>query len=331
MSRASRYGFILAKVYGVMARSYVGKNYRDVLRLKKLTELYDLLYPGERPETTEKGLSVELEQRITRAAISSMSYVLDTLGVPVPILLHILRKYEYQNAKILMRSMAHGSVTADHFWDLGAYAGISFEQGQDPEKALAASPYAWVVPLVKSTPVAKVENAMDRDYYERLQALARELPGPDRVGVLRLVALQVTLANVIWALRLRFFFRMDWDRARGLLIPGARGLRLASLARVFEIAPDAVEEWKSWKFAWLLEDQFGDSFHAPDPLRAEMKARHMVYTKAHQLFHQNPFTLGPLVAYFTLKEQETALLTTAVEALQLSLPEQEALAIVGER
>jgi len=329
MSRAARYGFILAKVYGIMARSYVGKNYRDILRLKKLTELYDLLYPGERTETPEKGLSAELEQRIIRSSIRSMSYVLDILGPPVPILLHILRKYEYQNVKTLARGMASGHVEASHLWDLGSYAGIRCAAGQDPEKVLAASMYSWVVPLVKSTPIAKVENALDREYYRILQHLAADLPGADRVGVLRMIMLQITLANVIWALRLRFFFRMDWERARGLLIPGMHGTRLEPIARIFEIAPDAAEEWKSWKFGWLLEDQFGDSFHAPDPMRAELKSRQALFTKARQLFHQNPFTLGPLVAYFTLKEQEASLLTTAVEVLQLSLPEQEALAIAG--
>jgi len=330
MSRPGRYGFILAKVYGIIARSYVGKNYRDVLRFKKLSELYDHLYPGERSETHPDGLSADLEKRIARGAIRSMARVLDILGTPpVPILLHMLRKYEYQNLKVLVRGVAHGHTDAAHLWDLDAYAGLSYEPGQNPENAIASSPYAWVIPLVKSAPLAQVENEIDRSYYERLQALTRDLPAADRVGVTRLVSLQISLSNVVWALRLRFSFRMEWERARKMLIPGSRGLKLASVARVFEIAPDAVEEWKSWKFSWLLDDQFGDSFRAPDPQRAELKARQALYTKAHQLFHQNPFTLGPLVAFFTLKEQETALLTTAVEALQLSLSEQEALAITG--
>ena len=309
----------------------MGKNYRDILRLKKITELYDLLFPGERTEAPEKGLSTELERRITRSSIRSMTYVLDILRSPVPILLHILRKYEYQNVKTLARGMASGHVDATHMWDLGKYATLRYEAGQDPEKSLAASSYAWVVAQVKSTPIAKVENSLDREYYRLLQSLALDLPSADRVGVLRMIMLQVTLANVIWALRLRFYFRMDWERARDLLIPGMHGTRLEPLARIFEIAPDAVEEWKTWKYGWLLEDQFGDSFHAPDPMKAELSCRQMLYTKARQLFHQNPFSLGPLVAYFTLKDQEASLLTTAVEVLQLSLPEQEVLAIVGAR
>ena len=49
----------------------------------------------------------------------------------------------------------------------------------------------------------------------------------------------------------------------------------------------------------------------------------------HLAFHQNPFTLSPLVAYFTLKDYEAALLKTAVAAIALAVPEQDVLAIVG--
>ena len=34
MSRTSRYAYILAKIYGILARSFVGENYRDILRLQ---------------------------------------------------------------------------------------------------------------------------------------------------------------------------------------------------------------------------------------------------------------------------------------------------------
>ena len=63
MSRTSRYAFILAKMYGVIARSYVGTNFRDLLRLKKLAELSDLLFPGERGEAATNTTAVELEAR----------------------------------------------------------------------------------------------------------------------------------------------------------------------------------------------------------------------------------------------------------------------------
>ena len=103
----------------------------------------------------------------------------------------------------------------------------------------------------------------------------------------------------------------------------------ASVSQVFDMPADSVEEWRKWKFSWLLEDQLGESFRSPDPVRAEQKAAQRLYERARSFFHQDPFTLVPLVAYFALKEREADLLKTAVEAQRLSLPEHDVLAILG--
>jgi vacuolar-type H+-ATPase subunit C/Vma6 len=329
--RTSHYAFILAKLYGILARSFLGRNYRDLLRVKKVTELYDLLFPGERKEAPPHALTLELEARIVTASIQSMTYVLETLGEPVEILVHLLRKLEYQSVKTLIRGMAHGKTESVRIWDLGPFAGIQPDPTGDAEKSIKASPYAWVLPHVRTEPLVFVENMLDTEYYSRLLALARGLPAADRTGILRLVRLEITLANVIWALRLRFFFGFTWENARPLMIPGLVDSPRRAVSRAFEIQPDSIEEWRKWRFAWLIEDQFSESFQAPDPIRAARHADLRMYTRAHQLFHQNPFTLTPLFAYFKLKEYETSLLKTAVEAIWLSIPEQELLALVGTR
>jgi vacuolar-type H+-ATPase subunit C/Vma6 len=330
MSRTSRYAFLLAKLYGMLANSYLGRNFRDLLRLKKLTELYDLLYPGERPQEDDHALAVDLEARIVRASIDDMRFVLESMGEPAEILVHILRKLELQSLKAVIRGLAHERAEPPRIWDLGPYSAVHLSDPKSYEKAIAASPYAWVLPLLAATPMAQIENRLDRDYYSRLLALARALPRQDRTGVIRLVSLQIALANVVWALRLRFFFRMEGDDARALLIPGLGSVQREAVERAFEIPADSSDQWRKWKFGWLLEDQLGESFQAPDPIRAELRAGHTLYVRAHQLFHQNPFTLTPLVAFFTLKEHEAGLLKTAVEGLKLALPEQELMAMVGE-
>lgn len=329
MSRASRYGFILAKIYGITARSFIGKNFQDLLRLKKLSELHDTLFPDEKLSSADQPVAEDLEVRIVQAGIDAMTYVLDFLGEPVEILVHVLRRLEYQNVKTIIRALHGGSTAGMRLWDLGAYAGLRLTGVKDYEKALKSSPYAWILPRLAETPIAQVENALDLDYYARFLDLAKRLPSRDRTGILRLVYLEAGLANVIWALRLRFYFGMDEARALPLLIPGLSSAQKAAVSQAFQIAPDAIEEWRKWKYGWLLEDQLGESFQAPNPQRAEQKAAGMLYTRAHQIFHQSPFTLCPLVAYFKLKEYEIALLKTAVEALHFSLPEQDVLAMVG--
>ncbi|HTP58642.1 MAG TPA: hypothetical protein VMM82_06965, partial [Spirochaetia bacterium] len=57
-------------------------------------------------------------------------------------------------------------------------------------------------------------------------------------------------------------------------------------------------------------------------------ARRLV-RKAHQLCHEDPFTLTPIVAYFKLKELEMGMLKIAVEALHLSVSEHDVLSMLG--
>ena len=328
MSRASRYAFILAKVYGVMAKSFVGSAYRDLLRLKSLAELSERLFPGHR-EDAPAAAPVEVEARIVRASIDAMIAVLDYLRDPPELLIHVARRAEYQTAKAMARAVAHGRVEDIRLWDLGKYSGFRVKDVKDPEKALRSSDYAWILPLVESTPTAQLENRLDRDYYERFVRLAGALSPADRMPVLRLARREIGLANVIWALRLRFFFKFDAEKARPLMIPGMSAAVSEAVSLVFDLSADAQEDWRRWRYGWLLSDQLGETFTAPDPIRAEQKASQFLYQRARQAFHQNPFTLGPLVAFFRLKEYEAAMLNVAAEALHLSIPEQEILAITG--
>jgi vacuolar-type H+-ATPase subunit C/Vma6 len=329
VNRTSRYAFILAKLYGILARSYIGKNYSDLLRVKKVTDLYDRLFPGERQEVPGRVLTLELEARIVQSGVNSMVYVLHALGEPAEILIHLLRKLEYQSVKTVIRGMAHGRTESARIWDLGPFAGVALAGAADYEKAIKASSYAWVLPLLRTKPLWIIENSLDKAYYARLVFLARGLPPSDRTGIQRLIRLELTLANAIWALRLRFFFGLTWENARELMIAGLGDSARRALVRAFEIQPDSIDEWRKWKFSWLIEDQLGESFQAPDPIRAARQADLRLYVRAHQLFHQAPFTLAPLFAYFKLKEYETSLLKTAVEAIRLSIPEREIHALIG--
>jgi vacuolar-type H+-ATPase subunit C/Vma6 len=325
-----RYSFVLAKIYGMLARSFVGDNYRQILRLKRVQDIYDRLYPGERAEKPEHQLTLELEARIVQSGIATMIFVMDLMGEPEQILVHVLRKFEYQGVKSVLRGLAPTEERgAAQVWDLGRFGSVDLAHAADPLAAIGESPYAWVLPLLKTTPIVRIENMLDQEYYRQLLALTRALPQKDRAGVSRLVHLEIGLADVLWALRLRFAFGMDAEKARGLLIPGMLEAERRAVEQAFEIPADSIEGWRKWRFGWLVEDQLSESFRAPDPVRAEQKGTRRLYTRAHQLFHQAPFTLTPIVAFFKLKEYEVGLLKTAVEALRLSVSEQDVLALVG--
>ncbi len=329
MLRAFRYAYILAKIYGMLAKTYVGASLQDLLRLKRLEDISDVLFPGERAASQEVSLSEELESRIVKAGIAAVTDILSLMNPPPDILVHILRKYEYQGLKSVIRSLVHEGADEPIVWDLGRYSQVSLAAAPDRERAIAASPYAWVLVRLHEAPLFEIENMLDRDYYSRLLELARGLPARDRSGVLRLVSLEISLVNAVWALRLRFFFGLEAPAAAPLLIPSTVDAHRTAIAEAFEIPADSVDGWRRWKYAWMIDDQLGEAFRAPDPVRAEQKAARRLALRAHQLFHEDPFTLTPIAAFFKLKELETGMLKIAVEALRLSLPERDVLALVG--
>ncbi len=131
---------------------------------------------------TEQALAEDIEVKIVRAGIDAMTYVLDFLGEPVEILVHVLRKLEYQNVKTIIRGLHGGSIEGMRLWDLGKYAGIRLTDVKDYEKALRASPYSWILPRMQETPIAQIENALDLDYYAKFLDLAHRLPDPGPHG-----------------------------------------------------------------------------------------------------------------------------------------------------
>jgi vacuolar-type H+-ATPase subunit C/Vma6 len=243
----------------------------------------------------------------------------------------MLRRFEYRNLKIVLRGLGEGPVDTSRVVDLGAYATLRLRGVTDVEKAIHGSPYSWTLAAMKSASREKVENQVDRRYYEELLRLASALPSAGRLGVMRFVNHEVALANAVWALRLRFFYGLGEAASRSMLIAARGATTRKAIARAFEIPADSIEEWRKWRYGWLLEDQLGEVFRAPDPVGAEARASQRLYTRAHQLLHQYPFSVCPFVAFFALKQQEASLLRTAVEAVALGVPEKDALAMAGVR
>ncbi len=333
MNRTFRYSFILAKLYGMLARTFVGRNYEELLRLRKLEDLAARLFPPAGgtsvPSSAAPVDADEIERRILGETIRSLTDVLAILKKPNALLIHLLRTYEYQGAKSIVRAIVNRNAAQPRVPDIGKHGTLRLRQGESLEKALSSSGFSWVVPLLHERPLYEIENMLDRDYYAKLLRLARRLPARDRRGVERLTSLEISLANITWALRLRFFFSVDEEAARALFIPGLVDVNKRALTEAFQIPPDSIEGWRKWKYAWLIEDQLGESFRAPDPIRAERKAARRLYVRAHQLFHEDPFTITPIAAFFKLKQFEASMLTTAVEGLRLSVPEQEILSLAG--
>jgi vacuolar-type H+-ATPase subunit C/Vma6 len=331
MTRSSRRVYLLAKVYGRVAHSFLGSSFRDLLRLKSLADLHAALWPGPVAEGQAAPTVDDLESRVTESVVREILSILESLGEPEEILVHLARRFELQTLRLTLRGVQTGSFDPSAAIPLGRWASLRLDDSRDAEKSLLASPYAWSVAALASRPVAMVENEADRRYFGELVRLAQALPAPDRLGVLRYVLLEVALVNAVWALRLRVTYGMDAAAARPLMVPGMGAVTGRAVFEAFEIPLDSAEEWRRWRFGWLLEDQLADQFRQPDPVGAEARASQRLFVRAHQLLHQFPGSVCPYVAYIALKQQEAAMLRTAIETVSLRIPEKDALTLAGLR
>jgi len=337
MLRTFKYAFTQAKIYGIMAKSYLGENYRELLRFKRVTDLYDHLFPGEHERLSENLLTSELQKRIIAKNIRIVIGLLDLLQEPSPLLTHMLRKYECLNLKSLLHYLKEPDVSIPVFVDLGEYRSIDL-RGEGPgaqsdraalKQLIAESPYRWLLPFLDGEPIFKLENRLDLDYYQRLWTMAQELPAKDRRGVTKLLSQEITLQNIIWAFRLRFFYQLDGDQAAEYLLPQEVDTHRAEVMKIFELPADRSQEWSRWKFAALVQDQLSADMEGIDPVRVENKALFIVFRRARLLFHQDLFTLTPLVSFIKLKELEARILLSLIEGIRLGIPEEEILAVTG--
>jgi hypothetical protein len=329
MIRTFEYAFILAKTYGMLSRFHLGESYRDLLRLRSVEELGERLFPGSTAESGAGGIAADLEARIGAACVGTLVRVLDLMGGRQPLLVHMLRRFEYAAVKAALRRLIHGLAGAVHP-DLGHYACVDLAPGPDLRARLLRSPYKWIMSRVEAgEPLPGIESALDHAYYAALVGQVSALHPRDRSGVSRLVQREISLANALWALRLRFSFGYTLDRAARFLLPSRVDRSRRAAEEVFSLPADSADAWRRWKHGAFLASQLGDTFSAPDPAGFEQAASRFLAEKARRQFHQDPFTLTPLAAFFTLKQHEARLLGAAVEGLSLSIPAEDVLGIAG--
>ena len=149
------------------------------------------------------------------AGIRSMTEILSLLGDPPDILVHILRKYEYQSVKSVMRSLTREKGEEPVIWDLGKYALLRPGRDATLKRPSQPVPTRGFCPMLRShASFPDREHAGSRLLFNARWRWHEAFPRVTAPGVMRIVSLEMTLANAIWALRLRFFFGLDAQAAQ---------------------------------------------------------------------------------------------------------------------
>lgn len=343
MGKTFRYGYIQAKLHALVGESFIRRDIRPLARGDDARELAKQIFPDRSYDLPEKALVRQLQIDLDQDLFALIRRILTLLSPPPPVVVHLLRKYEYRMVRALARASVNrggpgqsdhdGSVTIESRWNLGLFGTFRLPDSEEiPMEVLAGTPYEWVRGALAKEPLFEIEGRLDRQYYAELLELARKVPRSDRSGVLDLALMEANLQNYIWILRLRTFFSAFQSEPSSIvphLISVAPRFPDRVTKSLLELPLDSAESVRSFRHGWLFEGQLTGGSQRVDPAAAEAAAEMYLYRKAKRYFYQYPFCLGLVYAFCKLKEFEVARITTILEGVKMSLNEQELLQAAG--
>lgn len=209
------------------------------------------------------------------------------------------------------------------------------------EQILHAEGIDDVILLLKSTPYAailqehwptvitdrslfSVEVALDHYFYKNLVANANSLDGRDKEQARRLVGVEIDLQNINWIMRFKNFYRLPLEKVMTSIIPSGYNLKpeniedFYSAHTVIPMLQTIVKSNYPGLSALILTDE-------PDLtarlLLIEHVLEHIMRYEVKRTLSGYPFSIGIILAYFTLKTFEMNKIKAILNAKQYGIPE----------
>jgi vacuolar-type H+-ATPase subunit C/Vma6 len=340
MNRTFRYGYVQAKLHGLIGSSFVRRDIGPLVRSNDVREIALELFPERRYDLPEKALVWRLQQDLDERLFGIIRRILLSLNPPPPVIIHLLRTYELRmvrslvSAVIRMPEDAEGqidrAVKIGPYHDLGPFATLHpTSAGELSLRTLEGTRFAWILDVIGKDGLFEIESRLDRQFYQEMLGYVRTVPKRERRGVEKLVLLEVNLQNYIWILRLRIFFKQTSEQILPLLVPIGGRFPDRLTETLLTMPLDNQEALRGFPATWLFRNQPATDFRGVDPAVAEVQAEMQLYRMAKRYFYGNPFTLELVYAFCKLKQFEVSRVTTLLEGLKMSLPESELLAAAG--
>jgi vacuolar-type H+-ATPase subunit C/Vma6 len=338
--------FAYAKACGIIGKSFVGKRAAALGGVTRLSELDRLVFPAASRDLPEKELLVDLEARLIKRVVDSIVAIVDSFRKPPELLSLLIRSYEYADLKSALTAAA-GGTGKPAFTDIGRFATVDFSAWPDIEAMIKGTEFEFLTEKKSgaegdaggnSGPRAAItgisaQTELDRRYYQDLWKALRKLPPRDRKATEHILSEEISLRNVVWALRLRTYYGMNADETRRHLIDidaSLKGKPVSLAADAFaclEFPLDSRPAWNAWRRQDFLNPDRGE--WKLDPRYFQNTASRYLYRLARQAFRSNPSSLDTVFCFIKIKQFEEDVLTSNAEGLGMGMPSREVFAMLG--
>jgi vacuolar-type H+-ATPase subunit C/Vma6 len=328
--------YVYAKSRGIIGKSFVGKRLERLYPVTKLPELDALIFSGQRRELPERELLLDLERRITARAAGQILKITGAFSNPPELLTALIKNYEYADLKMVLSAVAGGAAKIGPHVNIGPLGSVNFAAYPDLNAMLKGTEFAWIAGLEKSEFEGKkgilLQIKLDSRYYEGLWAALRKTPRREREHIEKFLEAEISLRNVVWALRLRTYYGFEVKDLDGILvhIKDAKKHDFAEAAlESLAYSPGVRTEWQKWRWFSLLNPETPGQAWKADPRYVQNAAAAYLYRLARRAFKQRIFSVGAVFCFIKLKQIEEDFLTSAAEGLRLGIMPRETLSMLG--
>ncbi|MBP3366809.1 MAG: V-type ATPase subunit [Treponema sp.] len=334
MDKSAADAFVYAKASGMMARSYIGKRARQLFSFHTLQELWAFLFKKEVPVVPETLLAKALENEAFSRFLSEYEGLVGNYARPEQILLTLLHNFDYENLKDIGASLILNEKKMPQVHEITPFNIIRYEKWPDIAAVTADGPLAWYNSVPAVTEQHLVNYKLDCQYIRELWSAAKSIRSPCREAILDLLGEKLRIDNIVWAIRLRLYYSMSREEAQPLLAytdekKSASDDLASDAVQTLGWELDSFEQWKKWKFSYLLNPHEEGAVWNVDPRWIANSYKSEYVRKAYKLFHKYPFTVCPLVCWFVIKRNELDYIRTASESLRLSISSSQAMQMAG--
>jgi vacuolar-type H+-ATPase subunit C/Vma6 len=218
--------YVYAKACDIIGKSFVGKRLAWLEPVSRLSELDRLVFPKSYRDLPERDLLVDLERRIMERASDQIIRIVNSFSRPPAFLVRLLRGYEYNDLKSALVALAGNEPAMPEVTDLGRFTQVHFSAYPDLPAMLRDTEFAFLLEELQGRDLSKMAGAdgihlqtrLDIHYYTKLWEDLLQLPIRDRVESGKILEEEIALRNVVWALRLRTYYRMEAREVRDYLV-----------------------------------------------------------------------------------------------------------------
>jgi len=197
--------------------------------------------------------------------------------------------------------------------------------------ACEGTPYSLIVKKYSHTvesegSLFRMEIALDHFYYASLLSAIEALDRTDRAIALRLVGVRIDLQNVGWIIRLRSFYDLPMETVMAAIIPGGFNLNRATITELYRAqnVTSVLHDFVKARYpglSALLSSQVSDSASRLLLIRRIMEE--ILAQEVRRILSGYPFTIGIILAYFILKNEELDRIRVILNAQQQGIQPQQ--------